>query len=126
MTEEQAARTKPSEPADLGVRLAGKRTKMAAFRTSLALDRTTLAWIRTTVTLAGFGFGMVGFFRALREHSPTPESIRMHEGAIRMGVGLVLLGIGAMVLASASHWFTLRRLLRGEFPVLTQWAVFAG
>ena len=94
---------------------------MASFRTQLALDRTTLAWVRTTLTMASFGFGMVAFFRSRQEQSPSPESIRLHQGAIRMGTALILLGIVAMVLAGLSHWFTLRRLRRGESPVLSQW-----
>jgi putative membrane protein len=110
-----------SNPADPRTGLADKRTKMATFRTQLALDRTTLAWLRTTLTMAGFGFGMVGFFRALREHAPTVESIRLHEGAIRFGTLLVILGIFATMLSAMSHWFSLRRLRRGEFPVLRQW-----
>lgn len=36
------------------------RTGTAQFQTTLALDRTTLAWIRTTLTIATFGFGMIG------------------------------------------------------------------
>lgn len=94
---------------------------MASFRTSLALDRTTLAWIRTTLTMASFGFGMVAFFRSLRESSPNEETQRMHAGAIAFGVALIVLGLVATVLAGLSHWFTLRRLLRGHTPVLTQW-----
>ena len=101
--------------------LARDRTGLAKFRTQLALDRTTLAWIRTTLTMATFGFGTVGFFRALREKSPQPESIQLHEGAIRFGFALVFLGIAATVLAGISHWRTLRRLSRNETPVLTQW-----
>jgi len=109
------------KPADPRVDLASKRTGMAGFRTQLALDRTTLAWIRTTLTMASFGFGMVGFFRTLRQQSPTPESIRLHTAAIRFGYTLLILGIVATVLAGVSHWLTLRRLRRGEIPVLTQW-----
>ncbi len=45
--------------------LASERTSLARFRVSLALDRTTLPWIRTALTFATFGFGMIGFFRAL-------------------------------------------------------------
>jgi putative membrane protein len=108
-------------PADPSVALAGARTNSASFQTQLALDRTTLAWLRTTLTMAGFGFGMVGFFRALREHAVTAESVRLHEGAIRFGTFLVLLGILATLLTAVSHWFTLRRLRRGEVPALTQW-----
>ena len=103
------------------VDLARDRTGMAKFRTKLALDRTTLAWIRTTLTMATFGFGMVGFFRSLRERSPTPETVLLHEQAIRFGISLIILGIVATVLAGISHWLTLRRLRRNETLVLTQW-----
>jgi len=106
---------------DPRVDLAQHRTSMAGYRTQLALDRTTLAWVRTTLTMASFGFGMVAFFRSLQEQSPSAESIRMHQGAIRMGTALVLLGIVGAVLAGLSHWFTLRRLRRGESPGLSQW-----
>jgi putative membrane protein len=97
------------------------RTALAKFRTQLALDRTTLAWIRTTLTFATFGFGTVGFFRALRERAATPESVRLHENAIRFGVALLVLGIVATILASVSHWLTLRRLRHNKEVVLTPW-----
>lgn len=111
----------PPSQADPRTGLAQGRTSMANFRTQLALDRTTLAWIRTTLTMATFGFGTVGFFRSLREKSPTAEAVQMHQNAIRFGFSLVVLGIAATVLAGVSHWFTLRRLRRNETPVLTQW-----
>jgi len=110
----------PSE-ADPRTDLAQQRTSIAKFRTQLALDRTTLAWIRTALTMATFGFGTVGFFRSLRERSPTPEAVQMHQNAIRFGFSLVVLGIAATVLAGISHWLALRRLSRNETPVLTQW-----
>ena len=94
---------------------------MATYRTQLALDRTTLAWVRTTLAMASFGFGMVAFFRTIQETIAELESLRLHQGAIRMGTALILLGIVATVLAGLSHWFTLRRLRRGESPVLSQW-----
>ncbi len=111
-------RTKPTDPR---TELAEKRTGMAGFRTGLALDRTTLAWIRTTLTMASFGFGLVAFFRSIRAQSPTPEAIRSHEAAIQFGYTLVILGIVATVLSSVVHWRTVRKLRRGEMPVLTQW-----
>ena len=110
--------TKPTDPR---VDLARNGTNMAGFRTQLALDRTTLAWIRTTLTMASFGFGLVAFFRSRQHDSPSAESVRFHQGAIAFGTALVILGIVATLLAGASHWFALRRLLRGESPVLTQW-----
>src|SRR5277367_4826032 len=99
---------------DEGSESSDPRVHLAGFRTQLALDRTTLAWVRTTLGMASFGFGMVAFFRTIQEKSPTPESVRLHQGAIRMGTSLILLGIVAMMLASFSHWSTLRRLRRGE------------
>jgi uncharacterized membrane protein YidH (DUF202 family) len=99
------------------------RTALAKFRTQLALDRTTLAWIRTTLTMATFGFGTVAFFRSLREKSPTPDVVHLHQSAIRFGVSLVVLGTVSTVLAGASHWLTLRRLRRDEPLTLTQWPV---
>lgn len=103
------------------VKIALERESLAGFRTQLSLDRTTLAWIRTAVTIATFGFGLVAFFRSLAERSPTPESIRLHEGAIQFGVLLILLGIFSMVVVSLSHWRALRRLRQGKDPVLTLW-----
>lgn len=91
-----------------------EQTEKALFHTRLALDRTTLAWIRTSLTLASFGFGMVGFFRALRGSSPSPEAVRLHEAAIQFGSILVVLGTCAMAASGLSHWFILRRLRAGQ------------
>ena len=101
--------------------LAKDRTSFAKFRTQLALDRTTLAWIRTALTMATFGFGTVGFFRSLREASPTPETIQLHQSAVRFGVALIALGVGATILSGITHWRALRRLRHNEAPVLRQW-----
>jgi hypothetical protein len=38
-----------------------------------------------------------------------------------MGTALVLLGVVATVFAGLSHWSTLRKLRRGESPVLSHW-----
>jgi putative membrane protein len=110
-----------TQPPDPRVGLAKDRTSFAKFRTQLALDRTTLAWIRTALTMATFGFGTVGFFRSLRQASPTPESVQLHASAIRFGVALIVLGIAATALSGLAHWGALRRLRRDEVPVLTRW-----
>jgi putative membrane protein len=111
----------PPKPIDPARDLARDRTSMASFRTKLALDRTTLAWIRTTLTMASFGFGMVAFFRSRQHEAPSAESVELHQMAIYFGTALLVLGMVATVLAGLSHWLTLRRLRRGESPVLTQW-----
>jgi len=113
--------TPPADPNDARVGLAHDRTNLAGYRTKLALDRTTLAWIRTTLTMASFGIGLVGFFRSLLKRSPNEETLRMHQGAIVFGVALIVLGLVATVLAGLSHWFTLRKLRRGQSLELTPW-----
>jgi len=107
--------------ADPRVGFAQRRTELATFRTAQALDRTTLAWVRTTLTMGSFGFGMIGFFRALHAQTATPEAARLHHAAIRFGELLVLMGILATLLAGFSHWNTLRRMERGEQPKASRW-----
>src|SRR5271165_4103132 len=108
-------------PPDAHVKPTPDTTSMASFHTRLALDRTTLAWLRTTLTMGSFGFGMVGFFRSLQEQAPSEQAAHLHAGAIRMGTALFVLAIVATVLAAVSHWLTLRRLGRGQLPVLRHW-----
>jgi len=112
-----------TQPADPRNDLAKDRTSFARFRTQLALDRTTLAWIRTALTMATFGFGTVAFFRSIRETSPTPETIQLHQGALRFGVALIVLGIAATVLSGIAHWRALRRLRRNEAPLPGPWSL---
>jgi len=119
--ERMSAMPNPPTTAPTTVDLAHDRTVMAKFRTQLALDRTTLAWIRTTLTMTTFGIGIIGFFRSLREKSPTPLAVHLHENAIRFGVALVVLSIVATMLVAFSHVSTLRRLRRDETPVLSVW-----
>jgi putative membrane protein len=101
--------------------LAGDRTTLAIFRTQLALDRTTLAWIRTALTMGTFGFGLVAFFRSVRQVDPSAETIRVHQGAILFGTSLVILGIVAMILTGLLHLLTLGRLRQGKLPALSLW-----
>jgi putative membrane protein len=99
----------------------GDYPDLGGFNAKLALDRTTLAWIRTTLTMASFGFGMVAFFRSVQQGSPSAETARLHQGAIHFGVALIVIGLIATMCAGLSHWLTLRRLQRGEAPVLSSW-----
>ena len=89
----------PLHASDPRVGMTRDRTGMAIFRTQLALDRTTLAWVRTALAMTSFGFGMVGFFRTLRQQNPDAETIRLHHDAIAMGTALIVMGIVALVLA---------------------------
>src|SRR5215472_14897646 len=102
-------------------KVAQKRTQLASFRTAQALDRTTLAWVRTTLTMGSFGFGMIGFFRALHEKAQTPQAAQLHHAAVLFGESLILAGVVASVLVGISHWKTLRRMERGEMPRAAMW-----
>jgi putative membrane protein len=115
----------PDEPeaTDLKTCLAEERTSLASQRVKLALERTTLAWIRTSLAMVSFGFGVIGFFRSLRQQVRTPESVQMHEAAIQLGYSLLILGVLATVLCAISHWRSLRRLERGEKPVVAKWSL---
>jgi uncharacterized membrane protein YidH (DUF202 family) len=73
--------------------------------------------------MASFGLGMVGFFPSLRASSPTPETIRLHQGAIQFGTSLIVLGVAATVVAAISQWFALRKLRRNEDPALSGWTL---
>ena len=101
--------------------LAPSSAEVSVFTTRLALDRTTLAWIRTTLTMASFGFGVVAFFRSLRQSFPSPENVRMHQGAALFGTGLVVLGTLFTLFAALSHWSALRQLRRGRTPRISLW-----
>jgi uncharacterized membrane protein YidH (DUF202 family) len=106
---------------DARMKVAQERTSMASYQVQLALDRTTLAWGRTALSMASFGFGLIAFFRSIQEQSPSAKTVRLHQGAIRMGTALLILGILGAVLAGLSHWYTLRRIRRGESLGLTRW-----
>lgn len=112
---------KNPSPVDHGTELAETRTGLAGYRTQLALDRTMLAWIRTTLTMASFGFGLVGFFYSIKKDNPSLETLRLQTGAVRFGLGLVILATVAMVIAGISQWRILRKLRKGESPEITQW-----
>jgi putative membrane protein len=99
----------------------GEPARLFDFRTSLALDQTTLAWIRTALTFATFGFGMIGFFRAIARETQSEQALRLHQAAIRIGVALVVTGVVATALAAFSHWIALRRLRRGEQLFVAKW-----
>ncbi len=71
--------------------------------------------------MGSFGFGMIGFFRTLRDKNPTPESLQLHQSAIRFGELLVAAGVLATILAGLSHWNALRRMHRGEPPQAARW-----
>lgn len=108
-------------PPDPRIPLAIERTSFAKYRTQLAPRPHNVGLASYRPTFATFGFGMVGFFRAVRQANQTPEAARVHHAAIHMGVALILIGIIAMLLSAISHWSALRTLRRGERLPLAKW-----
>jgi uncharacterized membrane protein YidH (DUF202 family) len=80
-----------------------------------------LAWVRTTLSMIGFGFGTVAFFRSLRQAHPDEETRRLHDAAIAFGLVLLVVGVVALAVAGVSHWRSLRALRRGATPDLGPW-----
>ncbi len=80
-----------------------------------------LAWVRTALSMVGFGFGTVAFFRSLRQAHPGEATRRLHDTAITFGLILLVLGVVALALAGASHWRSFRALQRGAPPGAGQW-----
>jgi putative membrane protein len=80
-----------------------------------------LSWVRTALSMVGFGFGTVAFFRSLREHHPEEATRRLHETAIAFGLALLVLGLVALALAGVFHWRSLRALRRGTLLDAGQW-----
>ena len=64
---------------------------------------------------------MIGFFRALRRESATPENIRRHQAAIHFGVALVVLGVIATILVAIWHHSVVRKLRAGQIPKVMYW-----
>jgi putative membrane protein len=100
-----------------------ERPGLARLRTEMALDRTMLAWVRTTLSLVGFGFGMVAFFRSLRVAHPGEYTVRLHVAAIVFGITLLVLGVISMLFAGLFHRADRASLQRGETPALRQWSL---
>ena len=91
----------------------------------LAAERTFLAWIRTGLALMGFGFVVARFGLFLRELAAVRDGSPQHGSGLSLWVGttLVILGVAVNVAAAVKHWYTVRRLERGQPLRVRPWSL---
>jgi putative membrane protein len=85
-------------------------------RVYFAAERTLLAWVRTGLAMMGFGFVVARFGLFLRELAAVRDVSPQHSTGLSLWVGttLVILGVAVNVAAAVKHWYTVRRLERGQ------------
>ena len=86
-------------------------------RTRLSLERTMMAWLRTAVSLIGFGFAIVQFFKRM-EQLPGALPASHPRAPEYLGLALISAGVLALVIALWQYWWAARYLQSGSFASL--------
>jgi putative membrane protein len=94
-------------------------------RVYFAAERTLLAWVRTGLAMMGFGFVVARFGLFLRELATVRDVSPQHSTGLSLWVGttLVILGVAVNVAAAVKHWYTVRRLERGQRLRFRLWSL---
>ena len=89
----------------------------AWLRTRASLERTLMSWIRTAVSLIGFGFTIVQFFRRMEE-LPGVDPARHPAAPQYIGLALISCGVLALVISIWQYQWTVRYLQSGSFAAI--------
>jgi putative membrane protein len=94
-------------------------------RVYFAAERTLLAWVRTGLAMMGFGFVVARFGLFLRELAAVPGVSPHQRSGLSLwgGTTLVVLGVAVNVTAAVKHWYTVRRLERGQPLRFSPWSL---
>jgi putative membrane protein len=94
-------------------------------RVYFAAERTLLAWVRTGLAMMGFGFVVARFGLFLRELAAVRDVAPHRSSGLSLWVGttLVILGVAVNVAAAGKHWYTVRRLERGQALRFRPWSL---
>jgi putative membrane protein len=94
-------------------------------RVAFAAERTLLAWVRTGLAMMGFGFVVARFGLFLQELAAASTVSPRQDFGLSLwgGMTLVFLGVAVTIGAAIQHWYTVRRLERGQPLRLRPWSL---
>lgn len=102
--------------------LAETRTDLARDRNRMAAERTLMAWIRTSLSLITFGFGIDRLFVYLNRTQTDGIGGLLSEERL-LSLSFITLGTFGLIVATASHWRTLKKIEQKEYTYTPRWSL---
>ncbi|MGK7929198.1 MAG: DUF202 domain-containing protein [Spirulina sp.] len=102
--------------------LSETRTDLARDRNRMAAERTLMAWIRTSLSLITFGFGIDRLFVYLNK-TQTHKIVDVLSEERLLGLSFITLGTFGLIVATASHWRTLKKIEQKDYTYTPRWSL---